>query len=478
MTLLELIRDNTELGSLGKILENKHALSRAADIAFLLHDMFLRSPFYIYSGDVVFFNGRHYEFVRMEKVTAVMFDVLREAGVPNADLMLRGNRIMDIATKALDKKEFVLESHKIGFTNGVYDVDRDLFSDFSPEHHIISCVGYDYDPDKTRDVDGFRWNKFLDEVLPDKRTQRMLQEFLGMLFVDRRKVKLDYMLFLVGRGKNGKSVIFHTLSGVLGAENITNYDIEALTNSREKLKNIAEVNGMRLNYCSDISSSTVNSEAFKSLVSGEPQPARKMWGDPFIAYNIPFMIGNGNRMPSTRDFSDGFFRRVLIVPFNVSIPDDMQDRQLPYLLTKEYSYIFNWIIDGLRRVRTQNYQLTTSLEAEKAVSTYKGMMNNIFQWIEDRGFTWHYDVKSEQRWYKARDLYQDYVRWCESNEEYPHNNRRWGEYFADIGFEKKRLGSGICYLLFNATVDFCPDGLAARQDADIFRHKFLTTKVK
>lgn len=450
-------------GSLGKILENKHATSRAADMAFLLHDMFLRSPFYYYGGDLVFFNGRHYEFSRVERLTSVMFDILREAQVPNTDLMVRGGKIMDIALRALDKKDFKLENTKIGFANGVYDVEKDHFSDFSHEHHILSCVGYSYDPDKTRSVDGFLWNKFLDEVLPDKKTQRLLQEFLGMLFVDRKKVKLDYMLFLVGRGKNGKSVVFHTLNGVLGSENITNYDIDALTISREKLKNIAELNGKRLNYCSDISSSTVNSEAFKSLVSGEPQQARRMWGNPFVAYDIPFFIGNGNKMPSTKDLTDGFFRRVLIVPFNVSIPAEQQNRELPYMLSREYAYIFNWIIEGLRKVQTQNYKLTISLETEMAIADYKGRMNNIFAWIDDRGLMWQYSPTARRCWFLSSVLYEDYKVWCSENEESPYTHKRWSEFFSDMGFEKRRLSQGFAYLAYDAPEEYCSKVLSIEQ---------------
>ena len=54
----------------------------------------------------------------------------------------------------------------------------------------------------------FLWRMFLDEVLPDKNMQKVLQEFLGSIFVDRRVAKMETMLVLRGSGSNGKSVVF------------------------------------------------------------------------------------------------------------------------------------------------------------------------------------------------------------------------------------------------------------------------------
>lgn len=51
--------------------------------------------------------------------------------------------------------------------------------------------------------------------------------------------------------------------------------------------------------------------------------------------------------------SDGYFRRLLIIPFERQIPKDKIDVDLKSKLIKERAGILNWIIEGARRLRKQ-----------------------------------------------------------------------------------------------------------------------------
>ena len=83
------------------------------------------------------------------------------------------------------------------------------------------------------------------------------------------------MLVLRGSGSNGKSVVFETIMGILGRENVSNFGIGALITGNERKKNIAFINGKRLNYCSEIQALEFgkDSDTLKSLISGEPTEA-------------------------------------------------------------------------------------------------------------------------------------------------------------------------------------------------------------
>jgi len=50
---------------------------------------------------------------------------------------------------------------------------------------------------------------YLNQVLPDKDTQRTLQEVTGYLFI--KGLKMEKVFFLFGTGANGKSVFFEVL---------------------------------------------------------------------------------------------------------------------------------------------------------------------------------------------------------------------------------------------------------------------------
>lgn len=97
---------------------------------------------------------------------------------------------------------------------------------------------------------------------------------------------------------------------------------------REK-KNIAFINGKRLNYCSEIQALEFgkDSDTLKSLISGEPTEARPIYGDNFTAYNIPLLMANANQMPYLKDWSYGMRRRICIIPFEVEIPKARQKKR-------------------------------------------------------------------------------------------------------------------------------------------------------
>ena len=119
--------------------------------------------------------------------------------------------------------------------------------------------------------------------MPDEGWQHVFQEVLGSIFIDRRTAKIETMLVLRGSGSNGKSVVFETIMGILGRDNVSNFGIGALITGTERKKNIAYINGKRLNYCSEIQALEIgrDSDVLKSLISGEPTEARPMYGDNF-----------------------------------------------------------------------------------------------------------------------------------------------------------------------------------------------------
>jgi phage/plasmid-associated DNA primase len=128
---------------------------------------------------------------------------------------------------------------------------------------------------------------------------------------------------------------------------------------REK-KNIAFINGKRLNYCSEIQALEFgkDSDTLKSLISGEPTEARPIYGDNFTAYNIPLLMANANQMPYLKDWSYGMRRRICIIPFEVEIPKARQKKELSRDLEAEYPAIFNWILEGRDRFIANGYRLT------------------------------------------------------------------------------------------------------------------------
>jgi putative DNA primase/helicase len=204
---------------------------------------------------------------------------------------------------------------------------------------------------------------YLNQVLPDKETQRTLQEVTGYLFI--KGLKMEKVFFLFGTGANGKSVFFEVLNGVLGADNISNYSLESLTD--DKGYHRAMIKDVIVNYGTDIRLTKIDAGMFKTLASGEPIEARLPYREPFLMTDYAKLIFNVNKMDSANiEHTHGFYRRLLVIPFNKTIPDDQQDRDLHKKILNDRAGVLNWIIEGAERViKSRNIFISAECEAFK-----------------------------------------------------------------------------------------------------------------
>jgi putative DNA primase/helicase len=66
------------------------------------------------------------------------------------------------------------------------------------------------------------------------------------------------------------------------------------------------------------------------------------------------------------EHTHGFYRRLLIIPFNKTIPDEEQDRDLHTKILNDRAGVLNWIIEGAERViKSRNIFVSDECEAFK-----------------------------------------------------------------------------------------------------------------
>ena len=128
---------------------------------------------------------------------------------------------------------------------------------------------------------------------------------------------------LYGGGANGKSVFFEIVTALLGKDNVSNYSLSSLTNVNSYTR--AKIEGYLLNYATEINGK-LDADIFKQLVSGEAVDARLPYGQPFIMYDYAKLVFNCNQLPKDVEHTDAFYRRFLIIEFDVTIPYHEQDK--------------------------------------------------------------------------------------------------------------------------------------------------------
>lgn len=294
---------------------------------------------------------------------------------------------------------------------------------------------YDYDKDATAP----RFMKYMREVLPDQSSQQIIAEFLGYVFIPNSHLKLEKALLLYGAGANGKSVFFEIVKSLLGNENLSSYSLSSLTNETGYYR--AEIANKLVNYASEINGD-LEAARFKALVSGEPIEARKPYGQAFILENYARLIFNTNELPRDVEHTLAFFRRFLIIPFNVTILESKQDKELANkIIDSELPGVFNWILTGLQRVLTQrNFSHCEAAEGE--LNEFKRQSDSVQMFLEDQ------NLKSDpDSWATIKDLYTRYRGYCLEDGYKPVGKKIFIKRLGHIGILTERKAPGmVAYL--------------------------------
>ena len=141
------------------------------------------------------------------------------------------------------------------------------------------------------------------------------------------------------------------------------------------------------------------------------------------------MVFLTNNLPDTADTSYGYIRRLLIVSFNYTVPENARNVFLIDKLKEEICGILNWSIEGMLRLQKNNYIFTQSPAAQECLNTYKNAINNTGEFFLSC-FAKQYDGKV-----RKSQVYDYYVQYCTLNGESCSNRndfwRSLKSHFAD-----------------------------------------------
>ena len=271
-------------------------------------------------------------------------------------------------------------------------------------------------------------------MLPDESSQLVLAEYLGYVFVHPSQLKLEKVLLLHGSGANGKSVVFEVVTALLGPENVSHHSLNSLTTEPAYCR--ANLATSLVNYASELSKG-LEADAFKQIVSGEPIEARLPYGKPFVIRDYAKLIFNCNELPTDVEHTHAYFRRFMIVPFPVTIPEAEQDKTLAArIIAHELPGVFNWILVGLKRLIAQN-GFTDCEAARQQIDEYRRQSDSVRLFLEEYGY-----VATPSDWRPAREVYAEYRGFCQSDGYRPVAQQKFKARLRAVGIEETRRNAG------------------------------------
>ncbi|MEY4582144.1 MAG: hypothetical protein RL701_6847, partial [Pseudomonadota bacterium] len=141
-----------------------------------------------------------------------------------------------------------------------------------------------------------------------------------------------------------------------------------------------------------------------------------------------------NDRPQIRGVDNGIWRRVLLVPFGVSVPPAEQDRNLPAKLREEAPGILRWIVDGCRSWLQAGLRPPETIVA--ATREWRDELNTVKQFIDERCVC----VSAAKT--RSGALYQAYKKWAEAEGEEVLAQGQFGTRLRSLGFTPDRGNTG------------------------------------
>lgn len=329
----------------------------------------------------------------------------------------------------------------INLQNGTFEITpkKQSLREFRQEDFITHQLPFEYDPEAKAPL----FQKYLDEVLPDPDKQKVLAEYAGYIFTKTNVLKLEKMLILYGTGANGKSVFFEIINALLGFENVSNYSLQTLTD--DKGYHRAKIANKLVNYASEINGK-LEADIFKQIASGEPIDARLPYCEPFIIYDYAKLIFNCNELPKDVEHTNAFFRRFLIVGFDVTIAESKQDKELSKkIVNNELSGVFNWILHGLERILSQkNFSKCEAVDNARA--NYEKQSDSVKMYIEEYKYQ-----PSTDNYTAIKTMYEQYRAFCIEDGFRPVNKSNFMKRLAHYKIFVKRVSEGnVAYATVNS----------------------------
>jgi putative DNA primase/helicase len=303
----------------------------------------------------------------------------------------------------------------------------------------VAGAGLDQ-PESSEAGDGgaSEWETFLERILPDPDVRSFVQRLFGYAMLG--KVTEHVMPIFTGTGANGKGTLRDAIMAAFGDYAIE-VDPAILMESKHERHGAFKMRlrGARLAFCSETEKGRKFAEAtMKRLVGGDPIEANLMHKNPITFDPSHTLIMLTNHLPAVSGDDPAVWRRILVVPFDVVIPEEERDGDLPERLKKAAPAVLGWVYDGWL-----DYQERGGLNPPEAVrvrtEAYKAASDVLGRFLEER------TISNPHGRVRARDLFNAWVSWCAASGEQSCPEKDFSESMGNRGFPKKRDSGGQAY---------------------------------
>ncbi len=284
------------------------------------------------------------------------------------------------APLAIDRQKFDADADVLNVENGIVDLRTGNLCERDSGQYHTKVAGAPF----LESAGQTKWLNFLNEIFGNDRTLiEFIQTAVGYTLTGRTSEHVVFILH--GTGANGKSTfleIMRTLLGDYGSQ----ANMSAFTESRyeKPIRNdIARLEGARFVAASEIKSGArLDEQLIKSITGGDRMTARFLYKEEFEFVPRFKLWMAVNQKPEIDGNDEAIWRRVRLIPFDVTIAKENRDKALLEKLKFELPGILRWAVDGA--VKWYQGGLGESDAVKRATASYRQEEDKVSEFISER----------------------------------------------------------------------------------------------
>lgn len=337
--------------------------------------------------------------------------------------------IIQIEQRVLDADEFLLN-----LPSGTCDLRTGAVREHNAQDYITKQTAVDPFGDGM-DV----WEDALQTFfLGDADLIRYVQEIVGLAAIG--KVYIEALVIAYGEGRNGKSTFWNTIARVLGTYS-GNMSADTLTVGckRNVKPELAEAKGKRMIIAAELEEGMrLNTSNVKQLCSTDEIYAEKKYKAPFSYVPTHTLVLYTNHLPKVGAIDQGTWRRLIVIPFNAKIEGKADIKNYADFLFKTAGgAVLSWIIEGAKRVISNDYKIVQPKVVRDAIQKYKENNDWLSHFLDDCC------EMGDDFEAKSGEFYNAYRSYCLQMGEYTRSTTDFYSALESTGVVRKRTRTGV-----------------------------------
>lgn len=317
--------------------------------------------------------------------------------------------VMDKIERSVPTVEQTQDRHLFIVNNGIFNQKTKQLQPFSPDFVYLTKIPVNYEPNPINPVitaaDNYQWDveSWIKDLAVDEDMTTLIWQVIADCLQPAHS-RHKSIWFYSEKGNNGKGTIGQLIKNLLGKGNYASLSVADFNHEflKETLLGVAA----NISDENDVDVFIDSIKDYKASVTGDDININRKYEKPlriqFLGTNIQMMNG----LPKTKDKSDSFYRRLIIVPFLKSFTNNGERKYIKtdYIHRED---VLKYVLFKALSIDFDEYIVPPS--SAELLESYKEKNNPVLEF-------WN-ELKDEFVWdlLPTQFLYDLFVKWFDIN---------------------------------------------------------------